>query len=398
MGIFSSSKKEKSVLLFHIGTGSIGTSLVTNLKQSDKYIKPNVIYSSRTPFSFKENLSFSEFVEEMVKSLETSLRNFEKAKLPPPDAIHCVLASPWYVSQTRVIQIEKNVPFVYTKKFEEDLVKKEIERFATERNLDTGEKDGGAQVIDKQIIQIKLNGYSYVDPYEKKAKKAELAIFLSVSPTFLIERIRNTIKKTLNAKSVFFSSFVFMSFIVFRDIYKETKDFLIIDVGSEVTDIAFVRNDLLEGSTSFPSGKNFILRRLVAGLKMSNDEVVSLMQLYQDGNIETGMKERIDKFLLPAKNEWLKHFQNSLFTLSNNLTLPDAIFLTAGENLVRWFQDTITKEEFNQYVLTKKKFLVVTADKSTLLSFCTPGCENANDPFMLLESIFISRMHNINHA
>ena len=77
--------------------------------------------------------------------------------------------------------------------------------------------------------------------------------------------------------------------------------------------------------------------------------------------------------------------------ISDNVSLPETIFLTADNDVTQWFAETIKKERFSQYILTADKFNVIVLEAKTLHSFCRFGRNTERDPFLILESIYLTR-------
>ena len=116
MGLFfTSKKKERKVAIFDIGSGSVGAALA--LIPTDGQAIPTILKSFRTEITEKESLDFETFLNDMLKALDSSIQKLYAAKLGSFDEIVCVLTSPWYLSETRVIKMEKEHSFIFDKKF-----------------------------------------------------------------------------------------------------------------------------------------------------------------------------------------------------------------------------------------------------------------------------------------
>jgi cell division ATPase FtsA len=92
-----------------------------------------------------------------------------------------------------------------------------------------------------------LNGYETPKPLNQKAKELTMAIFVSVSGEQVLKKIENTIAKHFYFRQIKFSSFAMASFAVVRDMHAQ-ENFLLINVGGEVTDISMVKKNTLQES------------------------------------------------------------------------------------------------------------------------------------------------------
>ncbi len=240
-------------------------------------------------------------------------------------------------------------------------------------------------------MHITLNGYHALEPVGKKASELELSLFISISSKKIIDGIEEELKHFFHMP-IIFSSFLFSSFIAVRDVFSGEKNFLVVDVAGELTDVGLIKDSGLAQSASFPQGKNFIARHLSEDLKRSGSDVMTLINLLIAGTLDKAMKPKIEELLSQARSKWLSGFQSTLANLSNDLSLPATIFLTADPDMATWFQESIKTEEFNQYSLTEKQFNVILVGKESLHQFVTPGDASSRDPFLMLEAIFINRI------
>ncbi|QQR50139.1 hypothetical protein IPF86_03610 [Candidatus Nomurabacteria bacterium] len=398
MGFFSSSSgRGNRVLILDIRSSSVGGALVEYKEPSHGQGKtlPSIIYTTRKDLIFQEDLNFEIFLEMMLKSLEEVVVDVLHAKLGAPSAIYCVLASPWYASQTRVVTLAKNTPFIFTKKFAQELIDKEIALFQSEQVTKYQELGQAVRTIEEQTIEVALNGYSVKDPIGKQARELSMTLFLSFSPEVVIKAIENSIHKHFHNRHIAYYTFAFASFITLRDLFMNEDTFLLVDVGGEITDISIVKNDLLLQSVSFPFGKNFLLRKISKALGKSGGEALSLYRMYADMKLEKNTIDQLAKILAEARVEWLTQFQHSLEDISKEFTLPDTIFMTADRDTVSWFVDTLHAEEFHQYTSTKSTFKIVTLTPQLVSEYIHFGSDMPRDLAIMLETIFLTRIKGV---
>lgn len=387
MGLFSKKEKKELVAVFDIGSSGVGAALFyKNVSGS-----PEIIFSVREYISITEKLDFDRFLELTLKALEEASKKISLSGLGAPTNTYCVLSSPWYSSQTRIINLEKNNTFIFTEKMADELIKKEIALFEEENITKYSNTDKKARIIEFKNMKTSLNGYVTLSPIGKKAKKVEMVLFMSMSSEYILQKIEESIGRHLHSKGIKFSSLAIASFAVARDMFVLRESFLIIDVGGEITDISMIKKDILCESISFPMGKNFLYRNLAVSLNKTLDQTKSLFALYKEGHADATLVNKIDQALVKIKFDWLKNFQESLTNLSNDISIPSVIFITADDDVTDWFVETIKTEQFNQYTLTESKFKLVILNKQTLHGIATFNENVSRDRFIILESIYINR-------
>jgi len=100
MGIFlGNKKKDELVLVFNIGSSSVSGALFR--AQSSGI--PKIIFSAKEPVLVEKKIDIDRFLLLTIQSLQIVVDKIYKAGLGAPSRIFCVLSSPWYTSQTRVI-------------------------------------------------------------------------------------------------------------------------------------------------------------------------------------------------------------------------------------------------------------------------------------------------------
>ena len=387
MGFFGKSKKkDELVLVFDIGSSSVGGA-VFYMQQNGT---PKIIFSMREPIALEEKIDFDRFLSLTIKSLEVVVDKICMAHLGAPSKVFCVLSSPWYASQIRTINFKKNTPFIFTSKFADSLIQKEINLFE-EEHLANLNAVNNVRSIELKSMQTKLNGYVTSEPLNQKARELEMTLFISMSPELVLKKIEEAIGRHFHFKDIKFSSFVMSSFSVARDMFVYQKNFLLVDISGEMTDISMIKKDILCQSISFPMGRNYMIRGIASTLNCSLDEARSYISLYKDKHMLESISNNFQPIINKLENDWLKKFQEALVNLSNDISIPATIFLTVDKDLADFFSEIIKNEQFNQYTLTESKFKVIFLGAQALHGIAIFEENIIRDPFLIIESIYINR-------
>ena len=389
MGLFSKIKDSgELVLVFDIGSSSVGGAFFRMQKSG----VPKIVKTFREPIILEKSIDADRFLSSTLKSLEIIAKYAYEARMGAPSKVFCTLSSPWHMSQTRVISFGKNTPFIFTPKFADELIQKEIELFKQDHREKYGHGEGDVRLIELKSIKTMLNGYETSKPLDQKAKELEMTVFISLSEEQVLKKIENTISKHFNFENIRFCSFLLSSFVVVRDIYLEQENFLLIDIGGEVTDTAMAKSNTLRESISFPLGRNFIIRGVASTLRSSLDEAKSSIALLKDGHATVAVTKKISPILNKLQMEWLKQFQESLANLSSDISIPSTIFLYVDKDLADFFRQTIEIEQFNQYTLTESKFKVIFLDAEVFQNKVMIEGGVSYDPGLIIDTIYINRL------
>lgn len=387
MGFFLKSKKEELVFVFDIRSSSVGAAVF--LLSKDGISK--IIYSTREKIKLEDNLDFKRFFYLTCKALDIVVNKVCVKNFGKPKKIICVLSSPWYSSETRTISLKKNITFVFTNKLADSLIQKEISLFEEEYLEKYKHLDDKIKLLEFRNMKILLNGYPSSEPLNQKIKDLEMIIYVSMAEEKILDKFKSIINKHFNFRDIKFTSFLMNSFAVARDIFVHEDSFLLVDIGGEITDISMVKKDILRSSVSFPLGKNFLIKGIKDGLACSFEEAQSYLSLYKDNHDLESFRDKVEPVLNKLRINWMQRFQESLAGVSNDISIPSVIFVTADQDLAEFFIDIIKKEQFNQYSLTDSKFKVIFLNNQTLHGIITLENEFTKDSLLVLESIYISR-------
>lgn len=388
MNFFSGNKeKSKLFLVFDLGSSSVGGALF----EIESSGTPKILMFLREPIVLQENMNIDSFLGLTMKSLEVVADKILRSSLGAPAKIFCVLSAPWHVSQTRVIKLKKDEPFVFTEKLADELTQKEIAVF--EQEYLSGYKNGENSIrsIELKNIRTMLNGYEMPNPINQKTKEVEMTIFISMSPEQILKKIEDTIGKSFHVKEIKFSSRAMAAFAVVRDMYMGQENFLMIDIGGEISDIFMVKKSILRESISFPIGLNFFIRGVANELKCSLAEAKSLISLFKDEHATAQVASNVGPIIDKLKVEWLNKFQESLVALSSDLSVPDIIYLAIDKDLANFFTQIIQSEQFSQYTLTHSKFQITFLDVVLFHKFATFAGDAVPDPGLIIDTVYINR-------
>lgn len=377
------------VIVFDIGSGSIGGAFVSLTPEKP----PEIIFATRKEIPFQEKLNFPRFLALMVKTLEEMFTAMQKAGggVKVTQAF-CVLASPWYASQTRLVRYNQPEPFTITEKGMAKLIQKEIELFRDSK-LFARSKVGDAlpEIMESKNIQIKLNGYEVRDPFGKRVNDLEIALYISMIPANIYQSINASIMKFWSVPNVHFASFAFLGFDTIRDIFSDESSFLFMDISSEVTDITLAKDNVLLESISFPAGKNILIRALVEGMKTTPAAASSELDLYFAGNATREHAKQIEGLLEPLTREWLALFENALTQLAAEFPIPHTIFYTTDNGITKWFRTAIEHADFTKFSQEEGEFAIRFLGNEFLSKFIQTSEPTFQDPFLSIEAIFAKK-------
>lgn len=391
MGFIFSTKKEKLVAIFDIGSGSVGGAMV-NIPLNNKGI-PKIIKSVNNKIKTEEKIDFKSFLAGMNSALhETAIELYNK-KIGAPDEIYCFFSSPWYISETKTIKMTQDKPFIFTNNLADELIKKEISNFTQVYKDKYGTIDDSAEIMEQHITSISLNGYAIEKPLGMKCQSVEMNMVISLSPKICLDKTKETLLKTFHRSKINFSSFTLATFFAIRDKYISENSYLLIDVSGEITDVGIVTKGVLKAILSFPFGKKTFFKYMCTKLEIELRDAKELYQLYIDNNLSAEFKEKAIPLFKSIENSWGEAFSGCLNTLPYALNLPNVIFLTADDDIKGWFANVLRDGNFTKNKISTPAYKVVTLEGEEFLNMCDVK-GGPCDPFLMVEAISVMRKMN----
>lgn len=385
---FLDNKKQNSSLsvLIDIGSSSIGVALVDIKKDS----APHIIASVREDIPFQDALSSTRFLHAMNRTLGKALESIQSKGLTklPPSNVFCTLSAPWFLLKTRNLHISRMVEFEVNEHVLEGFINDDINVLKEELKNTLPSDD--IRIIEKKIIQMRLNGYEIKNPYKQRTSKLEMAVTVGISSNKVIRSIEGKIHKYFHITPIHFGAFPVAAFSAIRDIFPHDRSFLFVDITGEATDISRVENDALSGSISFPYGKNFFIREVSTRLHTIHEEAASLFAMFLRDELHDERQAQIAEIVEWAENEWLARFERAVATLANNGILPNKIFFTIDADIEQLFSKVIAKAKSD--VLMKTSFDVQYLDQLIISKFVSFEDNVSRDPFIVVEALFAKKI------
>jgi hypothetical protein len=332
MDLFGASSKEKLVAIFDITSSSIGAALFVH--HPDKI--PEILTTLRLDTDISLVLNFQKFQRNTIKAFERAIK-FLRKKIPPvwhkPDSVIIIFSSPMYVSQSKIIKAGKTKPFEIDEIFFEKAVSDEANAFKKEwqTRQDKGNEET-VEILEKEIMRTRLNGYAVKNPVGKRAKNVEIFLYLSLGVKILKEKIKEHIFYHLGETKLHFQTFPFVAFNVLGRIFGFEKNFLFIDIGGEITDLISIRGGFLEEVISFPRGENFLVRRISSAFHFGLEESSSLLSQFSRGDLHRDISDKTRKVVEDASSEWCQFFKKSLEELPDAALKSRQIMVLGGRS------------------------------------------------------------------
>lgn len=359
--------KMTPIAVFDISSGSVAGAHALVHKSHNQHSMASLLASSRSFTKPKEDLDIKRFVDNTLEQMDAVIAKLHKADNHKPKEIHVLLSSPWFISQTRNIVYSKNSQFVCNQKLIDSLVEKEVAYMIAHDMERFGPMGKEGVIIEKQISQIKLNGYKTRNPFGKKTISLEISLVITISPKQIIDLFKDHLNKGYSGAKIAFSTSSYASFVSLRDFLTSPEELLILDIGEEVTDIAFVKNELFVYQSSFPVGFYELYRKLALNSNSTLEETRALIETFYLGKLSAEMTSNTEKVFEDFRDIWNKELESHIGNNAYSIKLPENIYISSISPFSSFFKKCIEQNEFIKHSSGSSN-VIVTILNSSLFS------------------------------
>lgn len=380
---FSPSKKNVSrvVGIINIGSAQVSGAII-QIKEMEIL---SVLAESEEKISYQELPEFNHFWEQTKLAIETLLKELRsKAGANEPEKIFIFLSSPFFESQTKIIRGNSPDSIKITKNYLTDLVK----QAGNEAKINTK-----TIVLEDKVMETKLDGYITTWPIGQKAREVVLSRFLSWANKELLVNLRDLMRAEYAKTPVVFSTFSFAIYDIFKDFLPE-KDFILLDVGNEITDILIVKDNVLAEHFSFPKGKNFLVRNLAKELRTIPTEIETSLNLLVSNQANQQLKNRLGSALIKTRALWQADFKQILTLALETTFLPETIYLISDDPTDTLFIEFINQAELSDVTLSNHRLDTIFVEKLLAdgLAHLTGKVQLLTNSWLLAEALFCAKL------
>ncbi len=386
MSIFSSKNKSSLSLVFDLRDSYVSIAAINFVNES----KPEIILCQNFEINPSNHEDYGKYTSSMLSSVKEGILAVRKdlAKKGSKESIrkyHFFIGSPWSVSESKTIKIIKNKKFEVTKEILGKIVSDEEETI--KKDMSTSIKLENWKILEEKIVEFKLNGYKAEKVFDKKITELEAELFVSFIPVEVYKGLSDItsgghIKTTMNSSML-------ASYIFFRDLYSDKNNFICVDIGNFVTDIFFVRNDVISGAVSFPLGEKDLIKTMMSHAKIPESSIMTYINMMCHGACEEETKKETKRLLKESKNIWLEKFKLAMSKISSETDIPKNIFVIENTNLVRAMMKELSDEDVN---IMGMKMAVEHISEAMIDNNIENGKDFKNEPYIKIDTVFLDKI------
>ncbi len=308
--------------------------------------------------------------------------------------IHCTLASPWFLSQTKIVREVKDTPELFSEKALDELVKKEANAFADAfAASEYGERfHEQLELVESHVVSLSLNGYETSRPKGKKMKELEVALYFSVVGSELLAQIREVVQPIFRRSTINFHTFPMVTFSVVRDVASVPRHFLLVDVDGEVSDFTIVKKGVAMQTITVPMGSQHFVRALEKEAGISPETALSVLGMHGLDSLSDETKKRVEPVLKKASKDWQASVSGSIALLSEECFVPGTVMVAAEDRLQPFFATLISDHSLGHGASDGTPFSVLALDCNFLNTHYQMNAPEVHSVNLLLTVLFINKL------
>jgi len=241
--------------------------------------------------------------------------------------------------------------------------------------------DDGFEPLDLVVTSVQIDEKLISEPVGLTGEFVKISAFCSYSSKKYYKWILNLI-----------SDLKFASVTVTTTIYSESKNlsessknFILVDLGKDYTDVAVVFGKNIIQSRSFEIGGSYFTRHLID--KIGGDYVAanSKKEAYSLETLDEASMDKFGDFLYDAGKVWRTAFAAALDSMVGIKSFPQKIYLSGGGSMLPVIQEILLEDHWRKAVPFANDIEIITTTGKSLE-------ENISDEINILKGsrMFVS--------
>ncbi len=345
MFLFGKSKHtEQSVLLCVIESGAVHAALCLMRPKS----KPLLVHVATHTIPFQDSFDFDRFARTTLQALAQSCADVMAKGIPHVssrrvrsghiDAVYCTYGSPWYVAQTQHVNVHLKKPVGITQKTLDALI---AEHADATLSVPLAQQGDAPRILEHHIVDIRLNGYALKNPFGKTADRISFSIISGGVSSAFSKLVEDVVSRYVVTNRIVHHAGIATLFFGTRDALAVGESFLLVDISAELTDIALVRNGILQETISFPVGIRTLMRSFAHQTRLMPQEVPGALRALGSDALASSRASALQKAATATRTEWIDACTRALIQVLARAPLPQQAYICGDSDAFLYARDVL---------------------------------------------------------
>jgi hypothetical protein len=371
--------KGEIVLILDIRSSSVGGGLIKNFEGRGK--APLILDTYREKIFFDENIDANLFIKKTENALNKVLAEitYKKNTYGKIEKVHIFYGAPWFKSCIKNIDIKEEK----TIEFNEEYLKKILNKDQKETQITKTTE------IEKDLIYKAVNGYFVKKVFGKKIKNINICFYESMVHTDTQKGFEDIIEKHMNVRKILFHTLPLSIFKVLEDKFETFKNYTILDISGEITEISIIRDKKFQKIISIPKGTHYFVREFAKKSKSDLRSAFLKLDNIFEKDTETDLNNENYPFYIDIKRSWLDSIKE-IIDGSQTKSMPADVFILTDESTKNIVQDILNDVEVYSGILKfGRKPNIYFINSAEISNLCFYRQSVIKDPIISLEANFV---------
>lgn len=347
---------KKTRLIVDVESGSVGIGVL-----SLSATGPATIHAaSRSSFSLEEKTKeqlLTDISSGIASTAEVMLKEYaSKDTLPHPEQGYVFFRAPW----ARTFGARVSGTFPTERGVEDDMVRS-LAREALKhmQGLEL------SRLFESSVVRVDLNGYPTRRPTGKRSKSVGVTVLASDADDLARGAVSEALGRAFPGRLWKERSGARALVALIEERTVDTRDYFVVDVGSDYTDITAIRKNEVTEHSMVPEGLRSILRRITPkdGLP---EERLALLKMVATDVCSGEACDELRASLGKAEGDLARIFGEAFGKIAGIRRVPNMLMLSAHQSLMPWLETFFTRVDFGQFTRTTEPFTVTTLSPERL--------------------------------
>jgi hypothetical protein len=380
---FKKKIKNQKIILFDFRSSSIACAIMSFNPIKDNF---EIIFADREHYFFNEKPNNTDFIETAHNILKKLLQKINHFKISDKNiaheisSIHILWGAPWYLPEFVDIHYEQTKNFNFTEKLLQKFIKNVIEK---KEQIDF-------EIIEKNIATILINGYEIDNPFQQKTKDVKICLSLSKISEETKANIENIISNKLHCDTIHHHSHVNVFHSFLKNYYYSNQNYVLIDIGGEITEMAIVRNSFLKTYLTIPIGSHLFVREFSKKINHDLHSTFSHLDLLVKDGLKPGVRRKLQNIFESIYDQYLEIIKNTL-TNQKITNFPNKFYIFCDQKNTEIFKKVFENPDcyYGVFKISRKPEIVV-FDRNSFRKIVKYKNEREQDNLVSIFSNFVT--------
>lgn len=218
--------------------------------------------------------------------------------------------------------------------------------------------------LDLVVTSIKVSDVECDDPLGKTGNSIQVSVFCSYAQKAVFSYIEKALKQN-KLKHTTITTALYAQAKLCNESY---RNYMLIDVGAESTDIAVILGGYIVQTRSFALAGSFFDRVVATDCSVSKENGKGKKEAYSLGTLSEDESDRVGDALYHAGKQWRTGLKTALLSMTGIKSFPETIILTGGCAQVPVLHELMYEEEWRKALPFAKADVVIETDHAALWS------------------------------